>query len=63
MKISQLRSWLATRIKASDGAVTVDWVVLTALAITLLAAGYGNISSGTSGLAEGTATTMSTQRN
>jgi hypothetical protein len=58
MTHSKLRCWLTARIKANDGAVTVDWVVLTALAITLLAAGYGNLRSGTVGLADGTASTM-----
>lgn len=36
------------------GAVTVDWVVLSAAVVGLLAAGYGYLRSGTLDLADGT---------
>ncbi len=39
-----------------SGAVTADWVVLSALAVTLLAAGYGQIESGTTDLSGDTET-------
>lgn len=42
-----------------SGAVTVDWVVLSALVVTLLAAGYGMMQSSTTGLAGNIATYMS----
>jgi len=44
-----------------DGAVTVDWVVLTAAVVGLLAAGYGMMRQGTSDLAEGTSNYMGSQ--
>ena len=37
--------------KDEDGAVTVDWVVLTAAVVALAAAAYSSIESGTSALA------------
>ncbi len=51
--------------KDEDGAVTVDWVVLTAAVVALAAVAYNGISGGTSGLAgnissELTGTTVST---
>ncbi len=39
-----------------DGAVTVDWVVLTAAVVALAAAGYNSISTGTSNLSSTTQT-------
>ncbi len=42
-----------------DGAVTVDWVVLTAACVGLLAAGWGNLRDGTTDLADGTESYMS----
>ena len=41
-----------------DGAVTVDWVVLSALVVMLLGAGYGALESGTLGLSGDTASYM-----
>ncbi|WP_322865290.1 Flp family type IVb pilin [Aquicoccus sp. G2-2] len=49
---------LRTFLRRDDGAVTVDWVVLTALVVGLLAAGYSMMESGTLGLADGTADYM-----
>jgi len=42
------------------GAVTVDWVVLTALAVGLLGAAYGAMEDGTLSLADGTSSYLST---
>ena len=36
--------------KDEDGAVTVDWVVLTAAVVALAAAGYTQIETGTTAL-------------
>ncbi|MCW1955588.1 hypothetical protein [uncultured Lentibacter sp.] len=44
--------------KRDDGAVTVDWVVLTAAVVGLLAAGYGMMRQGTADLADGTSDYM-----
>ncbi|UYV38498.1 hypothetical protein N4R57_05330 [Rhodobacteraceae bacterium D3-12] len=43
---------------SEDGAVTVDWVVLSALVVTLLGAGYGALETGTNDLSTDTATYM-----
>lgn len=48
--------------KTESGAVTVEWVVLSALAVTLLAAGYGSMRDGATTLADGTGTYMSAYR-
>lgn len=42
--------------KDEDGAVTVDWVVLTAAVVALAALAYGSISTGTSNLSSNTQT-------
>ena len=39
-----------------DGAVTVDWVVLTAAVVGLAVAAYSSIETGASGLTANTAT-------
>ena len=44
-----------------DGAVTVDWVVLTAAVCALGGAAYGSIQSGASGLTGLTDTWLQTQ--
>jgi len=44
-----------------DGAVTVDWVVLTAAVVGLAIAAYSSIQTGTSDLTSGIATFMSSQ--
>jgi hypothetical protein len=54
MKISTLRARLFRFLRVTDGAVTADWVVLTALAVTLLSAGYGSMRDGATGLADNT---------
>jgi hypothetical protein len=63
MTFSTLRGWIGRRLDDTDGAVTVDWVVLTALVVTLMAAGYGFMRDGTTGLASGTSNYMSTYTN
>ena len=47
---------------ASDenGAVTVDWVVLTAAVVGLAVAAYGSIQTGTSNLTAATNTSLGT---
>ena len=40
--------------KDEDGAVTVDWVVLTAAVVALAGAAYTSISSGTTSLTSST---------
>jgi len=42
------------------GAVTVDWVVLSASVVLLLGAGYGAMESGTTDLSDNVSTYMST---
>lgn len=44
-----------------DGAVTVDWVVLTAAVVGLAIAAYGSIQSGASEMTSQTSTFLSTQ--
>ena len=46
-------------LKDESGAVTVDWVVLTAAVVGLAVAAYGSIQTGASGLTAATNTTMS----
>ena len=43
-----------------DGAVTVDWVVLTAAVVGLAIVGFGAIKTGTSDLADSVSDSMST---
>ncbi|WP_137699612.1 hypothetical protein [Marimonas lutisalis] len=47
--------------KDEDGAVTVDWVVLTAAVVGLAVAAYSSIESGATGLTASTATYMGSQ--
>ena len=44
--------------KDEDGAVTVDWVVLTAAVVGLAVAAYSSIRDGATGLTNDTATYM-----
>ncbi|WP_322865291.1 hypothetical protein U5922_003220 [Aquicoccus sp. G2-2] len=46
--------------KDEDGAVTVDWVVLTAAVVGLAVAAYSSIQSGATSLTASTATYMGT---
>lgn len=54
MEISTLRVWLSRFGRANDGAVTADWVVLTALVVGLCGAGYTAMRDGATGLADNT---------
>lgn len=45
--------------KDEDGAVTVDWVVLTAAVVALAGAAYGSIQSGASDLTSSTGSFIS----
>ena len=47
--------------KDEDGAVTVDWVVLTAAVVALAGAAYTSIESGASSLTSATGTFISDQ--
>ncbi|MEP2718126.1 hypothetical protein [Pseudophaeobacter sp.] len=47
--------------KDDSGAVTVDWVVLTAAVAALAGAAYSAIQSGATGLTEATETYMGTK--
>ena len=47
--------------KDENGAVTVDWVVLTAAVVGLAVAAYSSIETGASGLTANTATFMAGQ--
>ncbi len=46
--------------KDEIGAVTVDWVVLSASVVLLLGAGYGAMESGATDLSDNVSTYMST---
>jgi Flp pilus assembly pilin Flp len=54
-----MKTFLKTFATDETGAVTVDWVVLSALVVTLLAAGYGMMQSSTTSLATSISTYMS----
>ena len=60
MKISTFIARIRRFGAAKDGAITADWVVLTALAVTLLSAGYGTMRDGATGLADNTSSFMAT---
>ena len=47
--------------KDEDGAVTVDWVVLTAAVVGLAVAAYSSIETGATGLTANTATFLDGQ--
>ncbi|MDQ2093772.1 Flp family type IVb pilin [Rhodalgimonas zhirmunskyi] len=48
-------------IRDEDGAVTVDWVVLTAFVVTLMGLGYGALETSTTDLSSRTGTYISSQ--
>ena len=60
MNSSKLRAKLVCFGRATDGAVTVDWVVLTALVVGLCGAGYSAMRDGATGLADNTSSFMTT---
>lgn len=47
-------------LKQTDGAVTVDWVVLTALVVGLAVTAVGQISGAVAGVEQSIATSIST---
>ena len=47
-------------LRQTDGAVTVDWVVLTGLVVGLALAAVGQFNTVVQGVAQNIATTMST---
>ncbi len=49
-----MNKFLSKFRKDEDGAVTVDWVVLTAAVVALAGAAYTSISSGTTSLTSST---------
>jgi Flp pilus assembly pilin Flp len=53
-----MQQMISTFLKNDDGAVTVDWVVLTAAVVGLAVAAYATISSGTGTLTASTDTTL-----
>jgi len=57
-KVTSMLRRVKNFLSREDGAVTVDWVVLTAAVVGLLAAGYGMMRSGTTDLSEGVSTYM-----
>ena len=56
-----MMKFINTFCKDEDGAVTVDWVVLTAAVVGLAVAAYSSISGGTAGLSGDTAAYMNQQ--
>lgn len=62
MTFLELRQRIKHFAQYTNGAVTADWVVLTALAVTLLAAGWGSLRDGTTTLASDTSDYMTTYR-
>ena len=56
-----MMKFINTFCKDEDGAVTVDWVVLTAAVVGLGVAAYSQISTGTGALTASTSGYMSSQ--
>ena len=54
-----MNKFLSKFRKDEDGAVTVDWVVLTAAVVALAGAAYTSISTGTTSLTESTGSFIS----
>jgi len=48
-------------IQDEDGAITVDWVVLTAFIVTLMGLGYGALETATTTSSANTATYITNQ--
>lgn len=56
-----MMKFINTFCKDEDGAVTVDWVVLTAAVVGLAVAAYTSIETGASDLTSRTSTFLATQ--
>lgn len=54
-----MRRVLRKFIRSEDGATTVDWVVITAMAMSLGLAAFGSVKSGTGGVTSNISSTMS----
>lgn len=54
-----MRKFAKSFVDSEDGAVTVDWVVLTAAVVALGGAAYTGISGGATTLSGNTETTLS----
>lgn len=52
---------LATFLRRDDGAVTVDWVVLSALVVALTVLAVTQMQDGTTGLTDNTSTYMASR--
>jgi Flp pilus assembly pilin Flp len=53
MRMPRLMTKIRAFLRSTNGAVTVDWVVLTAFVVTLLGAGYGLMRESTSTVTAG----------
>ena len=56
-----MMKFIANFRKDEDGAVTVDWVVLTAAVVGLAVAAYGSIETGTQALTANTSSFIELQ--
>lgn len=56
-----MMKFVNTFVNNEDGAVTVDWVVLTAAVVGLAIAAYGSIQSGSEAMTANTATFLGEQ--
>lgn len=56
-----MRRFIRKFIRSDDGATTVDWVVLTALAMSLCLAAFYAVESGTQELTTNVSDTVSTR--
>ena len=61
MEGQTMMKFINTFRKDEDGAVTVDWVVLTAAVVALAGAAYTSIENGASGLTASTGTFITNQ--
>lgn len=55
-----MKHWIRRRLCDEDGAVTVDWVVLTAAIVALAGAATLSLNNATSNVATGISTAIST---
>lgn len=55
-----MKHWIFRRFRDEDGAVTVDWVVLTAAIVALAGAATLSLNNATSNVASGISNAIST---
>jgi hypothetical protein len=60
MRILTFRVRFSRFVRANEGAVTADWVVLTAMVVGLCGAGYSAMRDGATGLADNTSSFLTT---